>query len=97
MKDSELLGVAKKRIQDGKNRCICYALVDAEPNQREHLQLDALLEWIDKMLGEFAYYEDWYFRKFKTRISEIDAKKARLAWLDWMIAYCEKEEAEQAK
>lgn len=68
---------------------------------------DALKAWIMHMLGGALYYENWLDRHHpnfkvdgravKSRYLPIGSEvlhPGRMAWLDWMIAECEKEEAQ---
>lgn len=93
MKDSELLKQARDRISSGNSTFICNAIRYVS-NYGE--QGRSLVSWVRKMLDGPNTYETWMNQNHPyVRHTKVDWKAARLAWLDWMIAYCEKEEASQ--
>lgn len=98
MKDSEILRRAKLRIEQKSNTYICYAINDAIGGTVK--QANSLTDWVQKMLGPHLFYEGWLAKNHRDlylnhRHDFAWMREARLAWLDWMIAYCEKEEAGQ--
>ena len=96
MKDSEILRDVRFRIWSG-TYYICWALNDTKLGS--HKQRSSLKEWVVWMLQGEQSLNSW-LQKHKSIPIDVSAsriKATRLAWLDWMIAYCEKEEAEQAK
>lgn len=96
VKDSDILKAARKNIAEGESILICSAIDDcafAPYSQRESLRM-----WIESMLGNCETYGTWLREnRPKTweeeRIKPDGFRPGRLAWLDWMIAECEKAEA----
>ena len=99
MKDSEILKQARRRVAACECEFICHALI-AEETRETRDQCRALREWISSMLEDCCALEYWLkcsLPEPKLTFSDINADPAklrntRLAWLDWMIAYCEAEE-----
>lgn len=98
VKDSDILKEARRRIAEYEASRVCYAIGGVGTLT----QRNRLYAWIRKMLDGRIYYEDWlraHHREFADQVgiesaSDIElARPGRLAWLDWMIAECEKEEA----
>lgn len=101
MKDSEVLREARESVANQEFSHICFAL----RGDSEHLE--SLRHWVDDMLGcGCTTYECWLVTHHKDFYHTICAKgrdsgknfhdicrPGRLAWLDWMIAYCEKQES----
>lgn len=96
VKDSRILRAAKRRIERGQNMHLCFAIEDVTVGT--NAQKDSLIRWVMCMLKGYGFYEDW-LRKYhpevhaKYRWDTVWRRKARAAWLDWMIDYCVKEEA----
>lgn len=98
MKDSEVLKGARLRIACGEADFVCYAIDTDEPMQKARLE-----DWVCSMLtNNHISYSGWlmknhfkfYLKNVYPNGNHVDVCRAgRLAWLDWMIAYCEKEEA----
>lgn len=97
MKDSELLRIVHRAMQRNEgSRYICNAIKDIAGRTQQTWELRA---WIRHMLNGFNTYDTWlaieqpeaYRRMMNARGDAF--QKGRLAWLDWMIDYCEKEEA----
>lgn len=96
VEDSVLLRAARSRIERGVDQYLCFAIGNCRigtVNQKLALKM-----WVRMMLKGSSYYEGWlqlnHYNIWKKRQWDTKWKKqARLAWLDWMIAYCEKEEA----
>lgn len=97
MKDSDVLREVRRDIESG-TKFICWAIRASSGTKK---QRDALIAWVETMLGHHTHYGSWLMEKLPeftfTDDYEQITKKGRLAWLDWMIAYCEKEEAEASK
>lgn len=99
MKDSEILKAARVRIASGECEFICHALITEETRETRD-QCLALQEWIQSMIGGHSSLEYWLkfsLSKPKLTFPDIIADpvkvcNTRLAWVDWMIAYCEAEE-----
>jgi hypothetical protein len=101
MKDSEVLRKARELIDSEKESYICYAISHVTKGAywaytSDTKQAKSLHAWIYKMLGGSQTYATWACKTTGRWPSPRDARKSRLAWLDWMIAYCEKEEAAQS-
>lgn len=97
MKDSEILKAARQIIKEGKKRFICMAIASVVSDAKSK-QAIALYAWIQHMLGDYSYYDTWLKFNHPDVYNDDRAylsyfREARLAWLDWMIAYCEEEEA----
>lgn len=95
VKDSEILKEAARYIRDGKTHYICYAIEDVEIGTSE--QKNALTHWVMHMLKGATFYEMWLITHhpkiyWKHRSDPSWLRKARLAWLEWMITYCKQEE-----
>lgn len=101
MKDSEILREARKLIKSKKSHYICHALQEVGKTYPEcYDQTASLKAWVMHM---FEYscttLATWLMR----RGIDIDVdwgedihgpiRDLRLRWLDWMIQYCELEEA----
>lgn len=94
MKDSELLQEVKKVIASDSEWHICTAIQRSvgSPSQKSHLT-----RWVQSMLGESQTLEAWLGKRgyssagLNTRYFE-KCKQTRLAWLDWMIKRCKKDE-----
>lgn len=94
-KDSEILKAARERIKSRRDSLICFALSDC--GEGTHSQRERLKGWVRVQLGSFSLYSAWvrahHFVKWGEMYKHPDAFRAgRLAWLDWMIAECEKKE-----
>lgn len=92
---------------------ICFQLDQIEANDKEmRTQIRSLKRWISSMLGGDTFtYGEWlasrspYVKQLLPQTVNGDVKEeyyiicrqGRLAWLDWMIAYCEREENEVQK
>lgn len=95
MKDSQVLRLARARLQRKKAEFICIAIgeVEAAPSkQRERLKA-----WVRSMLltdvHQYETYCSW-LRKTYPEYAVINYKEAlpgRLAWMDWMIDTLESE------
>lgn len=102
MKDSELLREVQELIRSGDREYICYAIdsIEAPYDQKRSLG-----NWVRKMIDPYFSFDTWYCVQHKEiyrKAIEVNEnkytgalKKARIQWLDWMIAYCEKEEANE--
>jgi hypothetical protein len=93
MKDSELLRRVHSKVRTYNHIFICRA-IDSIRAPMEQKQ--SLIQWVMQMLAGYYTYNDWLRYQHPKRYAKMrlgDFKYARLAWLDWMIAYCEKEEA----
>lgn len=96
LKDSEVLRKAKNKIVRGTSY-ICWAIDNV--NDASYEQRFALKRWISKMLDGYSSYESWLCGKEYSSYANMlskDIRNGRIQWLNWMIAYCEKEEAEKA-
>lgn len=97
MKDSEVLKKVKKQIENQRHIYICNALQDvAAPSWQKY----SLRRWVQYMLGRHHTYQDWLaasHRKVWRNMIFENYRQARLQWLDWMIAECEKAEAKENK
>lgn len=109
MKDSELLRKAKRMMElspanhvDG----VC-AFIELAAGTICSDQVRNLKRWIITMLGGRAWLRSWLLENGHMTMLEWDLirdgdaeaqaklKQTRLNWLDWMIAECEKAEAEK--
>jgi hypothetical protein len=104
-KDSDFLKEVRRRIEQDKDNALCVAISNTSRhyNIKRH---NKLIAWIEKMLGNYFYYSHWlkanhpdFYREQYRKWQMSDRrsspwKEGRLAWLDWMIAECEKEEAQ---
>ncbi len=94
MKDSQILEAARWLIESGEQDYICYAIEDAVPrpiSSKHIIQVKSLTRWVRKMLYPLTGYDEWLlFQGYS--YSRSDKRQGRLAWLDWMIAECEKAE-----
>lgn len=91
MKDSTILKKAKKYIKNGRSFYVCHAVCLAQSGGRVSAGKCPLTQWIQSMLGTHYTYHGWLLeRGHDTSFQSV--KAGQLAWLDWMIAYCEKEE-----
>jgi len=96
VKDSEILKEARRLIVDGQWRWICGAITYCGLGTKRQRWL--LTAWINQMLGLHAYYDEWLRENHRgawetLRLHNNCFREGRLAWLDWMIAECEKAEA----
>jgi hypothetical protein len=93
MKDSEILREAKKGIENGTHY-ICWAIQDVDAQwQRKR----SLIDWVMHMLKFCGTYESWmgnFHTKTYNKMGHDDFKEGRMQWLNWMIAECEKQEAQ---
>lgn len=95
VKDSAVLCAARNRIKKGKTYYICYAIEDAYLGTCK--QKASLTKWVMHMLDKEVFYEVWLAKHhsnlyIKHRWDTAWKRNARLAWLDWMINYCEERE-----
>jgi len=90
MKDSELLQEVKKVIASGSEMHICTTIRrSAAPTEQKR----SLTAWIGSMLGDAYTLESWLSDNgYGTAHYYSNAKYIRLAWLDWMIEQCQKDE-----
>jgi hypothetical protein len=86
MKDSEILLSAKKRLKTTNDRFICIAISRVKAVKR---QKQALINWIEDMLDGKCTYDKWLHSMGYDSSNTFMVEKSRLAWLDWMIEYCE--------
>lgn len=96
VKDSEILRAARRRIELYQRDYICYAINDVCMGTVK--QKTALMRWVQDMLQGSYTYSSWlrvYHPDIHTQMFHTKGsfRKGRLAWLDWMIEQCEKEEA----
>lgn len=94
--DSVVLHRAKGHLKR-RERFICHAIQATRVPQK---QKDSLCDWVRNMLQGHVTYESWihqHHREVYWKMEGLDTHNARLQWLDWMIAYCEKEEAKGDK
>ena len=95
MKDSEVLRTVRHLIANGTCHYICHAI---DHVGRRSSQAKSLIKWVESMLGGGSAlglapsYGDW-LREHGYVCTWAACAQGRLAWLDWMIDYCEKEEA----
>jgi hypothetical protein len=101
MKDSEILKVARDLIASDKEIHVCRAIDKIDDKDMSlYPQCESLRVWIRSMMGECIVLEEWINQYHPSLYDEdIDwdlytakRKSTRLAWLDWMITYCENEE-----
>jgi hypothetical protein len=88
--DANILRAARKRIERKKNDHICYAIDKVKIGTVE--QKTKLLRWIMSMLAPHFHYGKWLLATGHENDKE-SSRAGRLAWLDWMIAECEKEQS----
>lgn len=103
MKDSEFLRRAREllaKTECGHNSGLCMAIrairVTHETATTEK-QMKSLLEWVEVSLEGRLWVQCWLLSKIgpKRYWAEFSLEKlreTRLAWLDWMIMECEKNE-----
>lgn len=92
---SDILRAARVRIAEKKNDYLCLAISDIKrgtPAQRH-----ALVNWIRILLKGYPSYWTWVRNENPQRFKEMlkvrgSFRAGRLAWIDWMIAECEKKE-----
>lgn len=90
MKDSEFLVIVREKIRNRTYTHICFAIQSVNAPQYQRMRLIA---WIESMLGSNNTYLRWLlFNNYSTGGGA--PYYGRLAWLDWMIAECEKNEAQ---
>jgi hypothetical protein len=93
--DSDILRRARKLIVSGRRIMICHAIAIVRvPAARRK----ALIDWITGMMDGPSSYTTWLMIHHPRHFARGggyrgDFREARLQWLDWMIAECEKEEA----
>lgn len=93
---TEFVCIAIKNVQDS----FWGKVVSYFDGDDLNAQKDSLLAWVEKMLDGAYVLTEWYGGKYDICVfddpNELDAKmhETRLAWLDWMIEYCEQEEAD---
>lgn len=93
----KLLTKARKKIKANYTSGICCALEDSITGSYRSNQWDAadeLTSYISKALGNHSFYTTWA-RSKKESVDALyyndwrkfgkEAKKARQAWIDWMI------------
>lgn len=94
----KLLKSARKKLRPYSGSGICSALNDSVSggyfDNPKWDAVDELVEYISKALGVYAYYTSWV-RSKNTKLDDLcndnflkfgqQAKKARQAWIDWMI------------
>lgn len=91
---ADILRAARKRVENGSNDYICYAISNS--NRGVAKQRNYLRAWIMYMLETHSSYEAWlrtkHHKLFKQTIRKEGVygwvrgvRKARLAWIDWMI------------
>lgn len=93
--DSEILRRARGKIARQSQSHICIAISSVRAPER---QKRSLRDWVSHMLKGHGTYESWLHRRHQNiywKMSRSDHRQARLQWLDWMIAYCEKQEAKK--
>lgn len=95
-KDSDILRAARKRIALYKRDHLCSAINDVRKGTVE--QKTALLDWIEAMLQGALSYGAWLKANHPEMFTKMlhtkgSFRQGRLAWVDWMIAECEKEES----
>ena len=100
MKDSEILQIVRDRFYTNNNAYpyICSEIINVTDNSKQGYKLR---EWIRSMLGESMTLEGWLSKQRRNTITIEDIwnkekrLETRLAWLDWIIEYCQNEEANQ--
>jgi hypothetical protein len=92
MKDSEVLRKVQKLIKNRKESYICYAITTVCGYTP---QGGSLKRWVMKMLKGSATYDQWLHKRNGYFPMVGQGRQGRLAWLDWMIEYCEAEEAKK--
>jgi hypothetical protein len=99
MKDSEILKNARELIAAGKEDSVCDAITAC--SSRPGIQInqgEILITWAKGMLEGLDTLSIWLLEKHGIHChfdNSIDGpiRNLRLRWLDWMIQYCELEEA----
>ncbi len=88
MTDAEVLKRVRKTIAKS-NSVYCFICHQINFEGDTVNQINSLKMWISTMLGSAVTYQNWLaeegFLASKTAIIQ-----GRLAWLDWMIAECER-------
>lgn len=102
VKDSDILKEAKKRLENRSTYRVCFAINEAARHLTgEYISGKSLINWVEHMLRPHYCFEDWVIEYRPELAAELgvtfyihaDAlRPIRIQWLDWMIAYCEKEE-----
>jgi cytochrome c-type biogenesis protein CcmH/NrfG len=97
MKDSDVLRAARQMLLSQDKDYICHAIEWVDHASCE--QKEDLPGWVLAMLAPHVSYERWLLYTHPKLWGDTPqpersgkARQARLAWLDWMIAECEKEE-----
>lgn len=84
---------------------LCNYIREAGREVGQRVLAESLVLWVESMLGDDAYLEAWLrkqhgiytgddFNESRVQAQETAEKivATRLAWLDWMIAECVKQE-----
>ena len=92
--DADILRAARQRIATYKSDAVCFAIDNVKIGTIE--QKTALKRWImDDLLDGLSIYTRWVHHTHPKRYLEMlkvrgSFRKARLAWIDWMISEKEK-------
>jgi hypothetical protein len=98
MKASQILKLVRDRLANNNSEYICPLLTNVSC---EHPECDDVVRnlkaWVYSMLEPYATIEGWLQEITEGKSLDIYAgsrlRDVRLRWLDWMIQYCELEEA----
>ncbi len=90
--EREILEAARKSIQNGNHRYVCYAIRDATIVDATRKELapakDRLTEYVETSLGIFSTLGTWLAsRGHGTSRSDYNdfLREARIAWISWML------------
>jgi hypothetical protein len=96
MRISEVLKLARPRIEDRRNRFLCAAIVELRQNSKIGMvDMIKTKEFIDAQLGggdRTSCLSNWLFEHHAILVfdySDEKLKNTRLAWIDHMIEYLE--------
>jgi len=105
MKRSEILREAKKLILSNKQYYLCFAIDDLswKYDMGGYWKCENIKDWAITLLDGRRTLNSWLVHNYPDMFincNDIEeeyviVKQCRLAWIDWMIEYCEKEEAEE--
>lgn len=90
-KHVQLLKRARRRIEKSLDTYICNAITNSCAGVRiEKLELRF---FVQRLLNGYPIYEDWmayHHKELAIVMHSGHYRKARLAWVDWMIEYWSK-------
>lgn len=93
MKSSQILKKARKLIESGEEKYICFAvsLITTGTDDCYRIDRHPIIDYISEALFPCGTVVSWQCRNLSDFNWERNFQKDRLAWIDWMIvAYEEK-------